>query len=53
MIIVWIAAKEQEEARAQAAQQKVEAAAGTQRVRNNEETRLQREEMRKELLGEK
>lgn len=53
MIIVWYAAKEQEEARALAAQQKAEAAAGTQRIKNNEETRIQREEMRKELLGEK
>lgn len=52
-MIVWIAAKEQEEARAQAAQQKLDAAAGPQRAKNNEETRIQREEMRKELLGEK
>lgn len=52
-MIVWIAAKEQEEARTQAAQQKLEAAGGTQRIKNNDETRIQREEMRKELLGEK
>lgn len=43
---VWFAAKEQE-------QQRTQQAVDTPRTKPNDEARIQREEMRKELLGEK
>lgn len=46
--VVWFAAKEQEQQRAQQG-----GAIGTPRTKANDEARIQREEMRKELLGEK
>ncbi|ODM21077.1 Assembly factor cbp4 [Aspergillus cristatus] len=43
---IWFAAKEQE-------QQRTQQAVDTPRTKANDEARIQREEMRKELLGEK
>ena len=48
-LIVWFAAKAQEETQ----KPSTGATVNTQRAKANDEARLQREAMRKELLGEK